>query len=128
MKKDFSYPVPINISKNASIDQEKYEVMYRESIEDPKKFWGEQGKKFISWITPWKAVHKNEFNNGKAEWFIGGKLNVSFNCVDRHLEERGNETAIVWEGDELNDSRNITYSELHKDICKLAIAVKTNGI
>ena len=79
MKKEFSYPVPINISKNASIDQEKYEAMYQESLEDPKKFWGEQGRKFISWITPWKAVHKNEFNNGKTEWFIGGKLNVSFN-------------------------------------------------
>ena len=128
MKKDFSYPVPINISKDASIDQEKYEAMYQESLEDPKKFWGEQGKKFISWITPWKTVHKNEFKNGKTEWFIGGKLNVSFNCVDRHLEDRGNETAIVWEGDELEDSRNITYSELHKEICKLANALKTNGI
>ncbi len=128
MKKDFSYPVPINISKEASIDQEKHEAMYQESLEDPKKFWGEQGKKFISWITPWKTVHKNEFKNGKTEWFIGGKLNVSFNCVDRHLEERGNETAIVWEGDELEDSRNITYSELHKEICKLANALKTNGI
>ena len=128
MKKDFSYPVPINISKDASIDQEKYEAMYQESLEDPKKFWGEQGKKFISWITPWKTVHKNEFKNGKTEWFIGGKLNVSFNCVDRHLEDRGNETAIVWEGDELEDSRNITYSQLHKEICKLANALKTNGI
>ena len=128
MKKDFSYPVPINISKDASIDQEKHEAMYQESLEDPKKFWGEQGKKFISWITPWKTVHKNEFKNGKTEWFIGGKLNVSFNCVDRHLEDRGNETAIVWEGDELEDSRNITYSELHKEICKLANALKTNGI
>ena len=128
MKKDFSYPVPINISKDASIDQEKYEAMYQESLEDPKKFWGEQGKKFISWITPWKTVHKNDFKNGKTEWFIGGKLNVSFNCVDRHLEDRGNETAIVWEGDELEDSRNITYSELHKEICKLANALKTNGI
>ena len=128
MKKDFSYPVPINISKDASIDQEKHEAMYQESLEDPKKFWGEQGKKFISWITPWKTVHKNEFKNGKTEWFIGGKLNVSFNCVDRHLEDRGDETAIVWEGDELEDSRNITYSELHKEICKLANALKTNGI
>ena len=128
MKKDFPYPVPINISKDASIDQEKHEAMYQESLEDPKKFWGEQGKKFISWITPWKTVHKNEFKNGKTEWFIGGKLNVSFNCVDRHLEDRGNETAIVWEGDELEDSRNITYSELHKEICKLANALKTNGI
>ena len=128
MKKDFSYPVPINISKDASIDQEKYEAMYQEPLEDPKKFWGEQGKKFISWITPWKTVHKNDFKNGKTEWFIGGKLNVSFNCVDRHLEDRGNETAIVWEGDELEDSRNITYSELHKEICKLANALKTNGI
>ncbi len=128
MKKDFSYPVPINISKDASIDQEKYEAMYQESLEDPKKFWGEQGKKFISWITPWKTVHKDEFKNGKTEWFIEGKLNVSFNCVDRHLEDRGNETAIVWEGDELEDSRNITYSELHKEICKLANALKTNGI
>ncbi len=128
MKKDFPYPVPINISKDASIDQEKREAMYQESLEDPKKFWGEQGKKFISWITPWKTVHKNEFKNGKTEWFIGGKLNVSFNCVDRHLEERRNETAIVWEGDEIEDSRNITYSELHKEICKLANALKTNGI
>ena len=128
MKKDVSYPVPINISKDASVDQEKYEAMYRESLEDPKKFWGDQGKKFISWITPWKVVHENEFSNGKTEWFIGGKLNVSFNCVDRHLEDRGNETAIVWEGDELEDSRNITYSELHKEICKLANALKTNGI
>ena len=128
MKKDFSYPVPINISKDASIDQEKHEAMYQESLEDPKKFWGEQGKKFISWITPWKTVHKSEFKNGKTEWFIGGKLNVSFNCVDRHLEDRGDETAIVWEGDELEDSRNITYSELHKEICKLANALKTNGI
>ena len=91
MKKEFSYPVPINISKDASINQKMYETMYQDSLEHPKKFWEEQGKKFLSWIIPWREVHSNEFIKGKTEWFSEGKLNASFNCIDRHLQTKGNQ-------------------------------------
>ena len=128
MKKGFSYTVPARLSKEALIDQEKYEAMYQESLKYPKRFWGEQSKKFLSWITAWREIHRHKFNEGKTEWFLGGTLNVSFNCVDRHLQDKGNETAIIWEGDEPEDSRDITYNELHKEICKLGNALKTYGI
>ncbi|MEC8644795.1 MAG: acetate--CoA ligase [Pseudomonadota bacterium] len=128
MKKNISYPVPTSLSTDASINQGKYEAMYQESLEHPERFWGQQGKKFLSWINPWRETNEHEFNKGKTGWFLGGKLNVCFNCVDRHLRDRGNDTAIIWEGDEPEDSRNITYNELHKEICKLGNALKTHGI
>ena len=89
---------------------------------------GQQGKNFSSWITPWRETNEHEFNKGKQDGSSEGKLNVCFNCVDRHLRDRGDDTAIIWEGDEPEDSRNITYNELHKEICKLGNALKTHGI
>ena len=89
MKKNFSYTVPPRLSKEASIDQEKYEAMYQESLEVSKRFWGQQRQKVSILDNSLEEIHRHKFNEGKTEWFLGGTLNVSFNCVDRHLQDQG---------------------------------------
>jgi len=102
--------------------------MYRRSLEEPESFWAEMANSFLSWDAPWQEVVDYDFRQGHAQWFAGGKLNVSYNCIDRHLPERASQTAIIWEGDDPADSRNITYAELKTEVCKLANALRSRGV
>jgi acetyl-CoA synthetase len=122
------YSVPQSIADNAHINKEKYETLYRQSVEDPETFWAEQAKAFLTWQKPWTSVSEYDFRKGIARWFDGGQLNVTENCVDRHLATRGDQTAIIWEGDDPNDSKHITYKELHTAVCKFANVLKDRGV
>ena len=94
---DFAtHPVPANF-KDAHINAERYQAMYQRSIDDPDGFWAEQAELFLSWEQPWDKVVSYDFVKGEAQWFAGGKLNVSVNCIDRHLPERAGQTALIWE-------------------------------
>jgi acetyl-CoA synthetase len=113
---------------NTHADEETYARLYRQSIDDPDTFWAEQAKRFLDWDKPWTRVHESDLTRGEAAWFIDGKLNVSTNCIDRHLAKRGDQTAIIWEGDDPADSRNISYRELHEQVCRLANVLKERGV
>ncbi|MBI5312413.1 MAG: acetyl-coenzyme A synthetase, partial [Methylocystis sp.] len=104
------YPVPDDWKKRARIDQETYRRLYERSIKDPDGFWAEQAQR-IDWITPFAKVKRTSFDthNVSIRWFEGGTTNVAMNCIDRHLPERANKTAIIWEGDDPSVSRHITY-------------------
>ena len=106
-----AHPVPANF-KDANINAEKYQAMYQRSIDDPDGFWGDIAGEFLSWDKPWDSVSNCDLTTGDASWFSGGKLNVSYNCIDRHLPQRAEQTAIIWEGDNPDDSKLITYAEL----------------
>jgi acetyl-CoA synthetase len=121
------HPVPANF-QDAHIDAEKYKAMYRRSLADRDNFWGEMASEFLSWDKPWDSVVNFDFKSGEAEWFAGGKLNVSYNCIDRHLPERADQTAFIWEGDNPTDSKHISYGELKEQVCKLANALKARGV
>lgn len=92
------HPVPANFH-DAIIGADQYEAMYQRSIDTPDAFWGEMAGEFLSWDKPWKSVVNFDFKAGQADWFTGGQLNVSTNCIDRHLPERAEQTALIWEGD-----------------------------
>jgi acetyl-CoA synthetase len=122
------FPVPAAIAKNAIITAEKYAAMYKESVENPEKFWGEHGKR-LTWSQPYTQVKDVDFSdNARIRWFYDGKLNACYNCVDRHLPARANQTALIREGDEPNDSSKITYAQLKDEVCKLANALKARGV
>ena len=118
-----------NASKNAHIPSfDRYDEIYKRSIEDPENFWAETAQR-IHWIKPWDTVRNFDFSQGKIEWFSGGKLNACYNCIDRHIENgHGNETAIIWEGNDPNQSRKFSYSELLKDVSQFANALKSMGV
>ena len=113
MESQKEYPVPESTLANTLIDEQRYTEMYRQSIENPESFWSDQAKEFLSWDQPWSTVTQSDFLKGEAAWFIGGKLNVTINCIDRHLPERADQTAIIWEGDNPDDDKKITYRQLH---------------
>ena len=121
------HPVPANFS-DAHINAEQYQAMYQRSITDREGFWGEMATEFLSWDKPWDTVVDYDFVKGDAQWFAGGKLNVSYNCIDRHLPARAQQTAFIWEGDNPTDSKHISYSELKEQVCKLANALKARGV
>jgi acetyl-CoA synthetase len=112
----------------ALIDKDKYEKWYEESVEDPDKFWGKHGKR-IDWFKPYTRVRNASFQ-GKVsiKWFEDGVTNVSYNCIDRHLKKRGNQVAIIWEGDNPYDDRKITYRELYEHVCRWANVLKKHGV
>jgi acetyl-CoA synthetase len=122
-----THPVPANF-KDAHINAEQYKTMYQRSLDDPDGFFSEMANQFLSWDQPWDKVVEYDFVKGEAAWFAGGKLNVSYNCIDRHLPERADQTAIIWEGDDPADSKHITYAELKEHVCKLANALKSRGV
>ncbi len=130
MSEDKVYPVPADFAAQANITKDQYEEMYRRSIDDPEGFWGEQAKEYLTWFKPWDQVTDWSFDKEDLhiEWFKGGKLNVSYNCLDRHLETRGDQTAILWEGDNPEESRDVTYKELHADVNRFANALKNRGV
>lgn len=110
------------------MNEDRYEEMYAHSIEDSDGFWAEQAEEFIDWFKPWDTVQEWDFHKGDISWFNGAKLNVSYNCLDRHLEKRANQTAIIWEGDDPSESREITYAELHDEVSRFSNALKGIGI
>ena len=128
MSADKVYPVATSVSSTAHIDADKYESMYQESINNPEGFWAEQADKFVTWYKKWDTILDWDYRKGHIRWFEGASLNVSYNCIDRHLESRGDQTAIIWEGDDPNDDKHITYKELHKEVCKLSNVLKSRGV
>jgi len=128
MSEDKIYPVASSVASAAHIDKDKYESMYKESIEHPEKFWAKQADEFVSWNKKWDKVLDWDYHKGHIKWFQGAKLNVSYNCIDRHLATRGDQTAIIWEGDDPNDDKHISYTELHQEVCKLSNALKARGV
>ena len=117
--------------ENALLNKDEYEKLYKESIENPESFWAEQAK-CIDWFTPFSknSIKKVNFskNNLEIKWFYDGKLNISYNCIDRHLEKKGDQTAIIWEGDDPQESKHISYKELHAEVCLMANVLKSKGI
>ena len=122
------FPVPDSVAEGAHVDAAGYEEMYRRSIEDPEGFWDEQGKR-IHWIESYTMVKDVSYGPGDVNirWFYDGTLNASANCLDRHLSARGEQTAIIWEGDDPANSKRITYNELHREVCKFANVLKAQG-
>lgn len=114
--------------KNALIDNDTYLKWYADSVKNPDKFWGKHGKR-IDWFKPFSKVKNTSFD-GKVsiKWFEDGETNVSYNCIDRHLKKRGNQTAIIWEGDNPYDDKKITYNELYEHVCRLANVMKKHGV
>jgi acetyl-CoA synthetase len=123
-----SYEVPAAWAKRAYIDDAKYQDMYARSIADPDTFWREHAKR-IDWIKPFTKVKKASYANGVSiKWFEDGVVNVAYNCVDRHLSTRGEQTAIIWEGDDPKDDKKITYRQLHAEVCRFANVLKSRGV
>ena len=121
-------PVMPEYAAGANMSLEQYQAWYKESLEQPDTFWAARAKEFLSWSQPWSSVNEYDFPKGEASWFTGGKLNVAYNCIDRHLEKRADQVAIIWEGDDPNDDARITYQELHDKVCQLANALKSRGV
>jgi acetyl-CoA synthetase len=122
-------PVPKEWATRAFVDITKYQDMYKASVADPEGFWREQGKR-IDWIKPYTKVKNVSYDakNLFVKWYEDGTLNVSANCIDRHLAKRGNQTAIIWEGDDPKDSKHITYSQLHEEVCRFSNVLKGQGV
>ena len=130
MSEQHTYNVPAEFAAKANINAEQYKTLYKQSIDDPETFWAEQAKKFLSWSKPWDKVMDYSFdaNDLYIKWFQGGTLNVAYNCIDRHLESKGDQIAIIWEGDDPNDDKKITFNELHRDVSKFANILKQRGV
>ncbi|MDG4596804.1 MAG: acetate--CoA ligase [Candidatus Contendobacter sp.] len=122
------YPVPAEVAAHAWINNDQYLEMYQRSVDDPEGFWAEQAKQFVTWSKPWNKVLDWDFTKGHIRWFEGAQLNVSYNCLDRHLATRGDQVAIIWEGDNPKEDKKITYKELHEDVCKFANVLKGLGV
>ena len=125
---DTIYDITPEAATRAHINDAQYQEMYQRSIDDPEGFWAEQANEFLDWSKTWDTVRDYDYKKGHIRWFDGAKLNVSYNCLDRHLEKRGDQTAIIWEGDDPNDDKKISYSELHEDVCKLANVLKSRNV
>ncbi|MEY0877625.1 acetate--CoA ligase [Providencia manganoxydans] len=123
------HPVPAEIAENALINEQQYNTEYQLSIQNPEQFWGEKGK-IVDWIKPYTRVKNTSFDPGhiSIRWFEDGTLNLSANCLDRHLAEKGDQTAIIWEGDDPSQSKHVTYRELHHDVSQFANVLKQQGI
>ena len=126
---DKVYDVPAEWPKRAHIDEAKYKEWYARSVKDPNGFWAEQAKR-IDWIKPFSKVKNTSYdpNNVSIKWFEDGTLNVCYNCVDRHLAKRGDQTAILWEGDDPKEDKKLTYKQLHADVCRFANVLKARGV
>ena len=122
------YPVPGALASAAHIGAEQYSGMYERSINEPEVFWAEQAEQFVSWFKKWDKVQQWDYETVDIKWFTGAKLNVSYNCLDRHLETRGDDIAIIWEGDDPDIDKKITYRELHREVCRFANVLKARGV
>nr|WP_154325436.1 acetate--CoA ligase [Pantoea sp. 201603H] len=129
MSQIHKHPVPANIAENTLINAQQYQSMYQQSVQDPEAFWGEQGK-ILDWIKPYTKVKNTSFAPGNIDirWFEDGTLNLAANCLDRHLHERGDRPAIIWEGDDATESKTLSFRELHREVCRFANSLKELGI
>ena len=123
-----TYPVPASGFEDAYCNNDKYLELYKQSIDDSDNFWAEQAESMLSWSKKWDTVQQCNFDNVDINWFTGGKLNVSYNCLDRHLQTRGDQVAIIWEGDDPALDKKITYRELYEEVCKFANALKNRNV
>ncbi|WP_261834220.1 acetate--CoA ligase [Vibrio ishigakensis] len=123
------YPVKDNIKATTHVDNEKYLQMYQQSVQDPEAFWAEHGK-IVEWIKPFTKVKQTSYDPGHVDikWFEDGTLNVSANCIDRHLANRGDEVAIIWEGDDPTQDATLTFNQLHEKVCRFSNALKAQGV
>src|SRR5688500_14557563 len=127
---DALYPVPEAWTRSALIDAHRYAEMYRESVEDPDSFWGREAQR-IDWMRPFSTVKETSFHEDDfgIRWFADGTLNLSANCLDRHLASRGDTAAIIWEPDDPSEpGRTISFAELHRMVCRFANALKAQGV
>ncbi|MGD2138497.1 MAG: acetate--CoA ligase [Gammaproteobacteria bacterium] len=122
------YDVPEAFAKTAHLNAEQYKAMHERSITDPAGFWAEQAQQFLHWDKPWDTVLDWDYTQGHIRWFEGGKLNACYNCVDRHLETRGDQTALIWEGDDPSNDAHITYRQLHERVCRMANVLKSRNV
>lgn len=122
-----TYPIPASFA-DATITKAQYESMYARSINEPDAFYREQAEQFLTFTQPFTSVCQSDMNTGAAAWFTGGKLNVSVNCIDRHLPARAQQTAIIWEGDDPTQAKHITYAQLHEQVCRLANVLRARGV
>jgi acetyl-CoA synthetase len=123
-----THAVPKQLADTALINQAKYAAMYRASIEQPEQFWREQAQQFLQWDQAFSRVREFDFHTGQARWFENGRLNVTVNCLDRHLATRADQTAFIWEGDDPAQSKTISYRQLHAAACRLANVLKQRGV
>ena len=122
------YEVEKGLAETSHVNAQEYKRLYEESIEDPDLFWSKQAEAFIDWEEKWDQISRTNMKEGRIAWFLGAKLNVAQNCLDRHLKTKSEKTAIIWEGDNPNEQESITYKELHVRVCKLANGLKSRGI
>ena len=128
MTNDKQYPVSDDAKQRAHLSIDQYQDLYQKSINAPETFWPEMANEFLTWSKPWEQLTESNLMTGTAGWFIGGKLNACFNCVDRHLPERAQQTAILWEGDDPSQQATITYQDLHQRVCQLANLLIQRGV
>ena len=122
------YPVALRNSEDAYIDEARYQEMYRRSIDNPEDFWSQQAEKYLTYSKKWDRVMDYDYVTGAIAWFSGAKLNATVNCIDRHLEDRGDQIAIIWEGDDPSEQQHISYKELHENVCRFANVLKSRGV
>ena len=123
-----THPVTADVAAKAHINEAQYLEMYQRSVEDPDGFWAEQAEAFISWVKPWDTVSSFDFETAEIRWFEGARLNATYNCLDRHLDKRGDQTAIIWEGDDPAEDKRVTYRELFEEVCRFANVLKSEGV
>ena len=123
-----THPVTADVVAKAHINEAQYLEMYQRSVEDPDGFWAEQAEAFISWAKPWDTVSSFDFETAEIRWFEGARLNATYNCLDRHLDKRGDQTAIIWEGDDPAEDKRVTYRELFEEVCRFANVLKSEGV
>ena len=128
MTKEVIYEISQNIKNDSLISEEEFSEMYQHSIANPDEFWNEQASNYLEWISEWDQVSEHDFSKGQVSWFKGGKLNATINCIDRHLAARADQTAIIWEGDDPDESNHISYQELYESVCKFSNALKERGV
>ena len=123
-----TFPNADAVRQAAQLSQDEYQRLYRQSIEQPDTFWAEQAEGFLDWIKPWHTVQHSDITTGAAQWFAGGQLNVSYNCIDRHLAQRADQPAFIWEGDDPAKSAKVSYRQLHQNVSRLANVLKSRGV
>ncbi|MCG8626234.1 MAG: acetate--CoA ligase [Proteobacteria bacterium] len=130
MTEDLRFPPSQGRAKRALVTDDQYQAMYKKSITDPEGFWGEMGRELLDWMTPFTKVENTNYAADKLSirWYEDGALNAAANCLDRHLKDKADKTALIFEGDEASDSRHITYGALHQDVCRFANVLKAHGV
>ena len=128
MSKERVYNPPQSILENSNISDSEFEELYKKSLENPDQFWSEQADIYLDWDQRWSQVQETNIEKGEITWFKGGKLNASVNCIDRHLPDKSEKIAFIWEGDNPNESKEITYQELHDEVCKFSNVLKLRGV